>query len=268
MAGAIFLETLWRGWRTAAYWAVGLGVLFLFSILVVPNVDALNQYKELMETLPSFVLSMVGTDDLQSIATPEGFLNLAQFSTLPLLLGVYVVAIGMNISVGEEDDGIMDVLLAHPVPRWRVLAERFGAYGVLITGVLLGMFAVGLFSQLINAIAINWGSLLLVTLTNIPIALLILAVTMFSGAVFRRKSQVLAFSAVFLLGSYFLDVLGRAASNTPLGALRGVSFLYYYDSEKVLFNGLNPLNVGVVLVVSAVLFVASLWLWQRRDVGV
>ncbi len=52
MTGVVFTDTLRRNWRTGLYWTIGIALLGVYIIAVIPNVDMLNQYATLVQTMP------------------------------------------------------------------------------------------------------------------------------------------------------------------------------------------------------------------------
>lgn len=71
-----------------------------------------------------------------------GYLTGAVFGlVLPLLVTFYGVATGTRTTSADEESGILDLLLAHPLSRTRLLLERNAALAtgaVLIAAVFLG----------------------------------------------------------------------------------------------------------------------------------
>ena len=266
MTGQLFLMSLRRHWRGALLWAIGLGILANRTILLVPDVDALKQYAELFETLPPALLQMFGGDVL-SIASPEGFLNLSFHSFLPLILALYLVPLGLNTTLNEEEEGIMDVVMALPIARWRVVAERFAAYSVLIIGIVAIthiMIVVGFTS---SPLTYNLDNVNAASLNILPASFFILTLTIMIATLVRRRVTVLSIMGAIIIASYFIETLGRAASSSSISTLRAVSFYAYYNSADVFQKGLNPLNVIALLGLSAVFGAVALWGWQRRDIG-
>src|SRR3954462_8982906 len=107
MAGAVFLETLRRGWRGMLYWGIGMGVYGGFIILALPDVNALKQAADLIASMPAFIVKMVGGDDAAFMTTPQGFLATKFFLFAPIMLGIYAINAGLNVTSNEEDRGIM-----------------------------------------------------------------------------------------------------------------------------------------------------------------
>src|SRR5579859_5690512 len=134
MAWAIFIQTLRRGWRTMLYWGIGIGLVAVFQVIAVPDVKGMQATAEALSNLPPFVVQLVGGGDLAFLSSPAGYLNNQYYAIALMIFGVYAIIVGLNITANEEDKGIMDVLLSLPVPRWRVVLEKFLAYAVLATG--------------------------------------------------------------------------------------------------------------------------------------
>lgn len=268
MIGVVFIETFRRNWRQILWWGLGLGSLGLMVALIVPNADVLKDFAQAMQSMPPSMLQMFGGEDAASIATPPGFLNLIFFSYALLILAGYGVIAGLNITANEEDSKIMDVLLSMPVPRWRLVLEKFLAYTVIIMGIVLLTFAglwVGL--KTTPALAMDEGRLLETTLNLAPSTLLVVAITVLLTSLIRSKNIAAAIAAVVIVGSYFVDSIGRTASASAINALRLASFYNYYDSASVLRNGLNWGNVLLLMVATVILVTGGMWLFQRRDIG-
>ncbi|NWG17935.1 MAG: ABC transporter permease subunit [Chloroflexi bacterium] len=267
MAGVTFVHTLRRNWRQILYWGIGIGLLGMYVAIIVQDADILKQYAELAKNVPPALLQMFGMNDTAALATPEGFISFGFFGYTLLILAVYAVIAGMSVTANEEDDGILDVVLALPIPRWRVVVERFFAYALIATAIVAVAFGGLWLGILSSALDINVSRMVEGSINMMPSFLLMIAFTMFVGVVARRKAMALAAAAIFIVGSYFINFLGSAASGSLADTLQAVSFFSYYNSEDVLLHGLNAGNVGLLLTVTAALVVGTVWSFNRRDVG-
>jgi ABC-2 type transport system permease protein len=64
----------------------------------------------------------------------------------PLLLLIFAIGVGARTLAGEEREGTLELVLATPVPRWRLVPETFAALAVgtaLIGVVMVIVLAVG-----------------------------------------------------------------------------------------------------------------------------
>ncbi len=268
MTGAVFEETLRRNWMQMLWWGLGIGALGLSVALIVPNADMLKDMARAFQSVPPAMLAMFGGEDAASMATPTGFLNMIFFSYALLILAAYGVIAGLNITANEEDSRIMDVLLSLPVSRWRLVLEKFLAFVVIIAGIIALTFGglwIGLRAS--PALSIDQVRLLETTLNMLPSTLVVIAMTVLLTSVIRRKNVAAAVAIVVILGSYFIDSIGRQASASFAGTLRFLSFYSYYDSTAVIRHGLDWGNVLVLGVVTVVLMAGGTWLFQRRNIG-
>lgn len=268
MRGAVFVEALRRGWRTMLVWGIGIGLIAMMQILILPDVDALKQFAQIFETLPSFMLSALGGGDAAYLGTPEGYVAARFFSIALLIFGIYALNSGLSVTSSEEERGILDIVLSLPIPRWRLIMERLAAHALLLVGALaitLGLMLVSL--QMTPVITIESGRILASTLNIVPGTLLVLAFSTLVGAVFRSRALAVGVAVSFLIASFFVDFIGAAANSPLTDALQTLSFYAYYDSTEVMKNGLNTGNIALLLSATAICVIGSLWRFQHRDVG-
>ncbi|NJL57177.1 hypothetical protein HC928_20100 [bacterium] len=80
----------------------------LYPFFMIPTSDdGLDAYVDLLEDLPEGLLSAVGIADAATLGTPEGLVGYAFFGYLLLIMSVFAVIAGLNVSANEEDRGIM-----------------------------------------------------------------------------------------------------------------------------------------------------------------
>lgn len=269
MRGAVFTEVILRTWKQALYWGLGIGAMGFFVVVLVPDVEALKEFTKLIEKMPPFLMRAAGvSDDMTFMATPAGFIATGFFGKTLLFLAAYPVIMGMRVTVNEEDEGTMDILLSLPVPRWRVVLEKFVAYLLTISFIAFVLYVC------------MWGALQIVkldvditrigeTILNvIPSMSLILAFTLFVGTLIRTKKLALTIASVFVLLSFLLDTIGAIGTGSAAEYLRKVSFFSYYDSTGVMQNGIVWSNFFGISLVALLLVTAGLWFFERRDVGI
>ncbi|MDQ2807839.1 MAG: ABC transporter permease [Chloroflexota bacterium] len=199
--------------------------------------------------------------------TVAGFLSLRLLTTLPLLLGIWATVVGAGLLRGEEEQGQMDVHLAAPIRRTRLLAAKWGAFSVacavIALVVTLGLVIIGGLAgeplpadrdalAALNALTMvwMWGG----------IALLLgqLCAT-------RRLAAGSAVGLLFL--SYLLETnLGRVAGYKAITALLP---MHYWLANRPLVPGrtFDTAAYAVLLGLGLLATGAAAALFQRRDVG-
>ncbi len=269
MTGVVFRETLRRHWRQMLWWGLAIGAIVMINVIAIPDVEAIQQMGELLETMPRFLLQMFGANDLEYMATPEGYLASQTFLFLLMIMGLYAIVVGLNVTANDEERGILDSVMALPIDRRTLVLEKLLAYAVMTFGVAVLIFVSTWFSLVITpALSVDLGRLAIATLNVVPGALVVLAFTTLVAAVVRRRGLAMALAALFLVVSYFIDTLGQAAPGSFLEALRPLSFHAYFDGMNVMRYGMNWGNAALLMVVALVFGVLSIVAFQRRDIGV
>lgn len=269
MRGVVFWHTLRRSWRGALWWGIGFALYGLYATVILSNSEILTQYSEIMKTFPKGLLQAFGIpNDIEFMATPNGFISFSYFGYALLLQAIYAVLSGLNITANDEDQGILDVVLSLPVPRWRVIAEKFAAYALLLVGInVLGL--AGLAAGLTQSpLEYDFGRVVESVVNLLPYVLLLLALTLCLAGFIRTRSTVASAAAGFIVVSYFLNVIANAAQGTIAEPINRLSLFFYYDNNGVMQNGIAPITFIAASGLVALLVVGGMWAFQRRDVGI
>jgi ABC-2 type transport system permease protein len=268
MQGVVFAETLRRSWRGMVLWGISIGLISMAQILILPDVDALKQFAQIVETLPAFMLNALGGGDAAFLGTPEGYLAARFYSLALLIFSIYALNSGLNVTSNEEDRKILDFVLSLPIPRWRLIAERLAAYALLLIGAVAITFGfLWLSLQMTPVLEIEIGRIFASTLNIVPGALLVLAFTTMVGALFSNRGAAVGLAVAFLIGSFFIDFIGSSASGALSDTLQKLSFYAYYDSTNVMKNGLQVENIFILLAAAVICTLAALWGFERRDIA-
>lgn len=262
MLNSLFAKTL-RDQRWALLgWGIGLAFLALYLGWIYPFVNRAAEMMKVLETLPPVIRNLVGKN--QFMATPEGFFNLQPFSILlPLLFIVFAVARGSDATAGEEERGTLDLLLANPLPRWRLVAEKSLAHGSALLALALVFWLAMTACTRLFGIVLNAGRLAAVTFSCWLLGMVFYALALACGCWLGRKkfstgvSGGLAF-VTFLVNAY-------APMVDALRPYRILSPFYFYNGRNVLGNGWIVSHVATLAGLAAFFFVLALLAFRRRD---
>lgn len=263
--GVIFRRAL-RDSRSAVFWwgVVGAGMALLI-VLIFPSMEAeLGMYSEMIQS--PIVQGLLG--DIPDITSAAGFVSAEFFSWMPVVFSIYAVVAGLAIVSGEEMRGTLDILLSVPIPRWRVVAEKFAA---LVLG-LLGILAVTLVGFLIGLVLVpqlDIPPLMLVAavFNMLPLLLVTAAMTLLLTTALRSRGRAMGLVVAIMVASYFISTLAGLATEA-LSTVKYLSYWHYYDGYGPLFEGIQWGDFALLLVVAAVMFAASVWFFERRDLAV
>ena len=123
-----------RRWSTL-WWALGFVGLTFFTVALYPSIRDQPSFDELLADLPDAFRSAIGYQPSVPLSSPAGYLQARLFSTLaPLLAVVFGIGAGARAIGGSEEAGTLELLLANPVTRGRVLVERYLATFGLLAG--------------------------------------------------------------------------------------------------------------------------------------
>jgi ABC-2 type transport system permease protein len=260
----IFLYALARYRGQVLGWGLALA---LMAALAVVRYDLMQDNRELILQLvrgpAGDFIRLFG--DVDRLTTPGGFLSLAFFSYLPLVLGVFAVLAGSGLIVADEEAGTLDLVLAHPVSRTALFLGRLLAFGVATVAIL----------------ALSWvGFVVAMARSSLDVGgwalarpyLSLAAVLAFFGGLASLLSLVLparrtaAMAAgLILLASYFLTTLARL--DKGLESVARFSPISYYQGGEAI-EGLDGRWVAGLLAAALVFVALAWWRFERRDVRV
>jgi ABC-2 type transport system permease protein len=238
-------------------------VMFLLMGLLIGPMYALldESILDLADQFPETLLALFGGGDM---GTPEGFYQVETFGLMaPIAVMVVAVAIAAKALAGEEEKRTMGLLLANPIKRSTVVAEKALAmvvYAIAVgfatfAGVALGSIVGGLGMSIVNIAA----TCLLVTLVGLLFGALALAVGAGTGrvrvAVFAAVGTALALHVVNALFSI----------NERLAGWARWSPFYYYLGNDPLVNGMHWGHAALLAAITVALVGLSVRLFQRRD---
>ena len=163
------------------------------------------------------------------------------------------------------EQGTLDLLLAQPVQRYKVIAGKFAVF--VFSAFLISIFSVlGLVagSALIDT-PVNIGSISLVLVEAFLLVLSIGCFTVLCAAIFLKPRQALMAGGIFVGLSYILNFIIPALPE-HFEWLRNLSIFYHFQANEIATSAsLDGLSVIIYAAISIVCFVAALFVFQRRD---
>nr|MDT0660445.1 ABC transporter permease subunit [Micromonospora sp. DSM 115978] len=257
---SVLTKTLWDNRRGLAGFAAGTALVGAMYAGFYPQVadGAMGQAVE------GFSPALREALNMEDIASPAGYLGSSVFGIIvPLIAVIYGIAAGTRAIAGDEEAGYLDLLLAHPVGRTRLVLHRFGALAVGCLGlaglVLLAMLAIRNGAQLE---AVSVGQFTAQCLALALLATLFGAVALAIGAATGSRAAALGGSAAIGVLSYAANSF---ANQIGAGGARYASPFHYYLGNEPLRNGFQYADLGVLAGASAVLVAVAVTTFNRRD---
>lgn len=235
------------------------GLLLAFFPSIQSSGAALEEYAQ---NMPPALREMFG---VQAITSIGGFLatEVYQFVWV-LLLGIYLAYRASSLIAADVESRRLDLLLAAPVTRSKVIYERFAALVPTLLLVNVVVAPVVYVGTVVLGEPIPAPDLAAVHLLSVPYLLACGAFGLVLSVLSNTESRAnrVAIGAVF--GLFVLDSL---AASTDYGWVGALSPTRYFDPTAILTRSQYDLQGAVVLLAMAlVLLVVAGELFRREDV--
>ncbi|WP_090482412.1 ABC transporter permease subunit [Nakamurella panacisegetis] len=258
-------KTLYDQRRSLLAWAVSLVLLIAMYIAIWPSIrdqpamtDFLNNMPKAMRSL----FAMSGAD----MSTPIGYLKVEVLSLMgPLLVLIYAITAGSASVAGEEDRHTLDLLMANPISRTRLVLDKAAA---MIAGTLLlaGVIAAALLVESpLAGMTLPAGRIIAAMIHLALLAMVFGSLALAVGATTGHVVASRAVPAVTAVIAYIVNGLGPQVS--WLAPFQKFSPFYQYSGHDPLINGLSWPAVLVAVGTVAVLTALGVAGFRRRDVA-
>jgi len=240
-------------------WGLGLGLLMTagFATATPAVVTAFISFARILRFL----------GDPYAMNTAAGYITFRYLETsVPVILSIWPILAGARLVRGEEERGTMDVLLATPEPRARLLLEKVGALALalLVIAVLFALGVVGGQAGLGGHVDFVGG--LLAGLNLCLFAFLFGMVALLISQLTASRRAAAGWTSGLLILFAILEMTGRELSGSWV---QYFSPFYYYTLNRPLLHGFpnQPLGALLLLGLSVLCLVGSIVLFARRDIG-
>lgn len=263
MPHSVFSRLLHDRRRSLLWWCLGAGLMLLLQVAVFPSMKGQGDYQQIWDKMPEALRAMFGVNSGLDLTTPAGYLNAESMSLMvPILLAVFAIGLGGGSVAGDEERGTLDLMLAHPVRRRRVVLDTAGAAALLVLGLSAVLLAVVLLAHPLFQLDIAVPRVLAAFAAVISLAALFGALALAVGCGRGRKGVAYAVAAGAMVVAYLADTLAKAVH--ALRPLRPLSPFRWALGDQPLRTGFHPLML-LPLVLAAVLVVAAVVMFERRD---
>ena len=248
-----------RDYRVAILsWGIGLGLFVAidFAESTPTTIAAFGSLAPLFRFL----------GDPYAIQTPEGFITYRIMEVfVPLAISFWPILAGARLVRGEEERGTIDVLLATPQSRMRLLLSKVGA--LLIALLLIAvLFALGTVAGEARLGHVDVLRALLAGLNLSLLAFFFGMVALLISQFTTSRGAAAGWASGLLLLALLLDSTGRLVNGSWVQYL---SPFYYYNLNRPLIPSFPDQPAGALLLLGLSLLCAgmSLVLFARRDIG-
>ncbi len=242
-------------------WGIGVAVCVWVMAAIWPSMQSMD-IDALLAQYPEPLKEAFNVADY---GTGTGFLNGELFSiVIPAIFAVYGIGRGARLVAGEEQDGLLELVVVTPTSRTSVLLQKAAALavGVAVLGavlwasILVGSALAGMDVGVIPAAR----AAVLVTLLGIEFGAVALAV----GAATGRRSAAVAAGGGLAVAAYLLYLVGQLVEGVR--PYRWLSPVYQAIVDGPIGPSLPELAALMPLVAIAAVAAAAP-VFDRRDLS-
>lgn len=252
--------------RKAAFvgWVTGLVAYTLLIVAVYPTVRDSEGLSQVLDDYPDALKEFLGGAAALDLSSGSGFVNAEMFSfVLPVLL--VIVAIGMGASIGgDQRTGLMDLILANPVSRRRVVLERVVAMAATTFGLSFVVgFTLAVAGPMVDLdLGVN-ALIAALTLLTLLVTFHGLVALLVGAATGRRSTAIGAATGLFAIG-YVVSGLGGLVG--WLEPAREVSLYHHVVAANSLSDGWSLWPLVILGGACALAAFGAVVMFDRRDI--
>lgn len=255
-----------RHFKQALGVAGGMFGFVLLVVLIFPSIkESGADFEAYMDALPDAVLTAFGGGAIP-VTTIEGFLILEVYGFIwTLLVGAYLAYAAATLIASDREQGSIDMLLMTPIPRRRIVAEKFLSMVPDVVFISLATYVSVVVGTILVDESIDLFWLAVLHIVSVPYLLacvsfgLLLSVVVGSA----RRAQILAFAGIAVM--YLLESLTRETDYKLLGEFM---FPRYFDPAAILIQHEIDVLEAILLIAAAMIFLlVAAAVFERIDIA-
>lgn len=271
----LFLQELRFRRNAIIGWAIGLTFLPAIYVGIYPQFA--QDLADMQDILDLPIYQALG----MNFGTFEDWIASTVINIVPILVSIYAVIDGTGTLAGEEEAGKLELIVALPISRWKIVTVKALAHGLALLLILLlvAITTTIVFISIQAQVETNLVAtdVLWSLLYTWPIVFAFGMIGLFLGAFAPRRRIAALIATVVVIASYFGSNLSSQVST--LETLQPFFLFHYLDSTANLFeNGpqtsdlLTLLGIALVAFLLAVVFfqirniTVGVWPWQRGKI--
>jgi ABC-2 type transport system permease protein len=263
LLGSVMAKSLRDASGAIVGWGCLLASYAFLALAILPSLTTVMNLDAMLQQLGPVIKTLVG--EMFSMTTPEGLLRTVFFSMLPVMLAIFSIIEALGIVAGEEVARTMDIMMAHPVSRSRLIVERFAALTIgtiLLSVVIVLALAVGVSA---NAPSLSFANVILATVNAIFPTLSLAALTLAATCLLPNGGGAGMVVALITVTSYLINNL--APLWKALQPLQKLSVFYWYNNSQPLNGMMRWGDSGLLALATVALIALAIWAFNRRDLA-
>lgn len=245
--------------RSLLAWAVALAAISAMYLSFYPSMGG-GAMDDLVADLPEEMVTALGYD---TIGTAGGWVTGTVYGLVgPALLLIFAIGTGARLLAGEEEAGTIELELASPVSRLRVLGERLASLVavVLVLIAVVTLVSLGLIQTLDMDVP---ASRLLAGSAGLALLVLGFGSLAFAiGAATGRRAWAVGGAGALAVTAFMFDALGPVVEAQWMSE---VSPFYWYLGRDPLLDGFDWVGLSKLTAIVALTWAVAAAAFPRRD---
>ncbi len=266
MLRSVAAKTVREAYRAMLWWSAGLILLVSVMCAAFPSVRGNKGISDLIEQYPEALKGFVAFGGELDYSTGPGFLGSELFALMvPLLLIIAAVGAGARAVAGEEEGGTLDLLLANPLSRRRLVIEKLVALAAELLVLLVVLWIALVVGGHLASMDVSATHLAAATLSAGLLALDYGCIALLFGSAFGRRAVAVGGAAAAAVAAYLVSSLAPLLD--ALEPMRRISPFYHYSASDPLRHGLELGHVAVLAAIALLASATALAALDRRDLA-
>lgn len=260
MFSSITLKTVFEKRWSLLIWYIGLFATTVLIMLLFPTLR--DTFGKALNDVPESIRGILG--DASTYQRIEGFIDIQVMAQMVFMTIIYGIILLTGVLAGDENEGTLQTLLAHPVSRSRVYLEKFFGATLLVFIANSSIFTGTLVGAAIVGESVNTLRLLLATLMLFLVTMAFSAIGFAIGAITGKRGVAGAAAGALAFVSYLVTNL--APSVDALKTINKFSPYEYFNKPSILDSGVQLGDVAILLGITLVCVVAGYVVFIKRDI--
>ena len=251
--------------KSLIIWTSIIVAMFISVFLVYPSMmkDA-DKIEALVKTMPKEMLGVFNMDII-SINSVSGWLLTEGYLMINLLGSCFFAILGGTILLKEENDGTIDFLYSKPIKKSQIVTSKLltGLSYIIIFNLIISICTlIGL--NLSNDF--NFNHWILSSIAPIFIHIFFFSISLLISNNFKKTNKSITVNIGIVLGTYIIGVI--ALLSEKLEFLKYFSPFEYINSKTIVTdNCLDIINIGLLVIYTAIIIVGLYSTYNKKEVG-
>gem|GEM_PF-436964 len=248
------------------WWIIGIAVFITINLWVYPSFrDQADQLNQSFNQIPESMRNMLS--DTGEFLSPVGYLSGQVFYLmLPMIFSVLTIGLGASLIAREEQQKTIELLLARPISRGKLLLGKALAGLSIATGigVVTGLVCM-LEAAIIKFEGVSIFDVFIATMVSLILSILfgMIAFTFTSMGAFGRGASI-AIASTFALGGYIISSLDKTVTWLQEPA-KAFPYHYFKPAQTLEGNGIGYAPLTFLAIILVLTFVSWI-IFRRRDI--